>query len=87
MEHRATGDAKRRRLTALLSSRYSCSRQVTLTMIDVHVPTTDGRDLMLTRHTEPEPELRLLLDKLRLVLPAQPPPKITAQAPRPKAPV
>ena len=32
MEHRATGDAKRRRLTAPLSSRYSCSRQVTLTI-------------------------------------------------------
>jgi hypothetical protein len=49
-------------------------------MIDVHVPTTDGRELMLTRYTEPEPELRLLLDKLRLDLPAQPAPKITAEA-------
>jgi transposase len=48
-------------------------------MIDVHVPTTDGRELVLTRHTEPEPELRLLLAKLRLELPAQPPPKITAE--------
>jgi hypothetical protein len=46
-------------------------------MIDVHIPTTDGRELVLTRHTEPPPELRLLLDKLRLELPAQPPPKIT----------
>jgi hypothetical protein len=49
-------------------------------MIDVHVPTTDGRELLLTRHTPPEPELRLLLDKLRLELPAQPPPKITGSA-------
>jgi len=32
----------------------------------------------LTRHTEPEPELKLLLERLRLELPAQPPPKITA---------
>ena len=47
-------------------------------MIDVHVPTTDGRELSLTRYTQPEPELKLLLDKLRLTLPAQPPPKITA---------
>ena len=54
-------------------------------MIDVHIPTTDGRELLLTRHTEPEPELRLLLDKLRLELPAQPPPKITAEEPRPHA--
>ena len=35
---------------------------------------------MLTRYTEPEPELRLLLDHLKLELPAQPPPKITAAA-------
>src|SRR5262245_26698999 len=47
-------------------------------MIDVHVPTTDGRELMLTRYTEPEPDLELLLAKLKLELPAQPPPKITA---------
>jgi len=46
----------------------------------VHVPTTDGRELVLTRYTDPEPELRLLLDKLRLELPAQPPPRITVVA-------
>jgi hypothetical protein len=34
---------------------------------------------------EPEPELKLLLDKLRLELPAQPPPKITAKPPRSQA--
>jgi hypothetical protein len=39
-------------------------------MIDVHVPTTDGRELLLTRYTEPDAELRLLLDKLKLALPA-----------------
>ena len=47
-------------------------------MIDVQLPTTDGRELVLTRYTEPEPELSLLLKKLKLELPAQPPPKITA---------
>ena len=47
-------------------------------MIDVEIPTTDGRTITLTRHTEPEPELKLLLERLRLELPAQPPPKITA---------
>jgi hypothetical protein len=45
-------------------------------MIDVHVPTTDGRELVLTRYTQPERELTLLLDKLKLELPPQPPPKI-----------
>jgi hypothetical protein len=32
-------------------------------MIDVHLPTTDGRELRLSRYTEPEPELNLLLKK------------------------
>lgn len=50
-------------------------------MIDVHIPTTDGRELLLTRHTEPDPALRLLIDKLKLQLPAQPPPRITAAQP------
>ena len=49
-------------------------------MIDVHLPTTDGRELLLTRYTEPEPELKLLLNKLKLDLPAQPPLKITTAA-------
>ena len=48
-------------------------------MIDVHAPPTDGRRLSLTRNTQPEPELMLLLERLRLTLPAQPPPKISAQ--------
>ena len=47
-----------------------------LSMIDVYVPTTDGRELSLTRYTQPESELKLLLDKLKLSLPAQAPPKI-----------
>jgi len=47
-------------------------------MIDVHVPTTDGRELTLTRYTQPEPELKLLVERLKFALPPQPPPKITA---------
>ena len=47
-------------------------------MIDVYVPTKDGRELSLTRYTQPEPELKLLLNKLKLTLPAQAPPKIAA---------
>jgi len=75
-----------RRLHALapgLTPRSVLEKFAAIAMIDVHVPTTDDRELVLTRHTEPQPELRLLLDKLRLELPAQPPPKITAQSPRP----
>ena len=47
-------------------------------MIDVEIPVTDGRTIQLTRYTEPPKELKLLLERLRLELPAQPPPKITA---------
>ena len=48
--------------------------------VDVHLPTTDGREVILTRHTQPEKELQVLLEQLKLTLPAQPPPKITAAA-------
>jgi transposase len=45
-------------------------------MIDVHLPTTDGRHLMLSRYTEPEQDVALVLAQLKLQLPAQSPPKI-----------
>jgi transposase len=54
----------------------------TLQMVDVRVPTTDGRELLLSRYTQPEVDHRLLLDTLRLTLPAQRPPKISAQLAR-----
>jgi len=53
-------------------------------MVDVEVPTTDGRVLLLRRHTEPESEQRMLLEKLKLQLPAQPPPRIRAGQVTPK---
>ena len=45
-------------------------------MLDVRVPTTDGRELLLVRRTEPDDDVALLLEKLHLTLPPQPPPKI-----------
>jgi len=47
-------------------------------MIDVHIPTVDGRWLILPRYTQPEAEAKIILDKLKLDLPTQPPPRITA---------
>jgi transposase len=47
-------------------------------MVDVCLPTSDGRWLIMPRHTEPEPEQLMLLEKLKLTLPAQPPPRIRA---------
>ncbi len=64
-----------------LTPRSVLEKFAAVQMIDVEIPTTDGRTITLTRHTEPQPELKLLLERLRLELPAQPPPKIsTAQA-------
>jgi transposase len=45
-------------------------------MIDVHLPTTDGRNLILPRYTQPEKDLQLLLSQLHLNLPDQPPPRL-----------
>jgi hypothetical protein len=61
-----------------LTPRAVLEKFAAVQMIDVYVPTTDARELLLTRYTQPEPELKLLLEKLKLQLPAQSPPKITA---------
>ena len=52
----------------------------TIQMIDVWIPTPDGRWLILPRHTQPAKDLQLLLEQIRLNLPSQPPPRITASA-------
>ena len=61
-----------------LTVRSVLEKMSAMQMIDVHLPTTDGREVILTRYTQPEAEQRILLEKLKLTLPAQPPPKITA---------
>jgi len=52
----------------------------TIQMIDVWIPTRDGRWLILPRHTRPAKDLQLLLEQIQLKLPSQPPPRITAPA-------
>ena len=47
-----------------------------LIMVDVHLPTTDGRELVLSRYTQPDAGQQLVLEKLNLTLPTQPPPRI-----------
>jgi hypothetical protein len=72
-----------RRLHALapgLTARRALDKFAAVQMIDVHLPTTDGRELLLSRYTQPEPELQLLLAQLKLSLPPQPPPKISTTA-------
>jgi len=47
-------------------------------MLDVHFPTTDGRELVFSRYTKPEPDQQLIINVLKWKLPPQSPPKITA---------
>jgi transposase len=76
-----------RRLHALapgLTARSALEKFTAVQMIDVHLPTTDGREIVLTRYTQPEPELQLLITQLKLSLPPQPPPRITTPVPAPR---
>ena len=62
-----------------LTPRAVLEKFAAVQMLDVRIPTTDSREVVLTRYTQPERELQLLLHKLKLELPAQPPPKISAE--------
>ena len=71
-----------RELAPGLTARAVLEKFAAVQMLDVHIPTTDGREIVLIRHTQPSGELLLLLEKLKLELPAQPPPKITDKLPK-----
>jgi hypothetical protein len=59
-----------------LTPRAALQSLSAIQMLEVHVPTKDGRTLIMPRHTEPEPQQKLILEKLNLRLPPQPPPRI-----------
>lgn len=59
-----------------LTPRAILEKFKSMQMIDVHLPTTDGRNLVLPRYTQPEKDLQLLLHQLNLDLPDQPPPRL-----------
>ena len=68
----------RQRLKALaigLMPRVVFEQLATLQLLDMRVPTTDGRELRLVRRTEPDRDVALLLVRLNLTLPVQPPPR------------
>jgi hypothetical protein len=69
-----------RTLAPGLTPRSVLEKFAAVQMVDVHIPTNDGRTLILSRYTQPQPDLQLLLARLKLQLPAQPPPRITAAA-------
>ena len=60
-----------------LTPRAILEKFSTIQMVDVHLPTADGRHLVLPRHTQPERDHQLLLDQLKLRLPEQPLPRIS----------
>jgi hypothetical protein len=71
------------RLQALapgLTPRAALEKLATLQMLDVWFPTTDGRWLLMPRYTQPEPDQQLLLHRLKLSLPQQPPPRLKARS-------
>jgi len=62
-----------------LSVRAALEKLAAMQMLDVHFPTTDGRELIFTRYTEPEADQKLLLGQLGWSLPAQAPPRVSAK--------
>ena len=63
-----------------LTPRAVLDKLAAVQMLDVNFPTTDGRTLVMRRYTELGPEQKLLVKQLKLDLPPQPPPRITAPA-------
>ena len=70
-----------RKLSSGLMPRTVLEKLATLQLLDVRIPTNDGRELLLVRRTEPDPAVTLLLSQLGRTLPAQPPPKISWPTP------
>jgi hypothetical protein len=73
------------RLKALapgLTVRAVLEKFATIQLVDVHLPTTDGRELRLPRYTEPNKEHLLLLSRLNLKLPPQPKPELLDKKPK-----
>jgi len=73
------------RLKALapgLTVRSVLEKFATIQLVDVHLPTTDGRELRLPRYTEPNKDHLLLLSRLNLKLPPQPRPELLDKKPK-----
>jgi len=72
----------RHRLRSLapgLTPRAALEKFSSVQMIDVHLPTTDGRTVIMSRYTQPAPDVQILLNQLLLSLPAQPRPRMTVK--------
>ena len=72
--------ARLKPLAGGLTPRAVLDKFAAIQMLDVHFPTTDARTLILSRYTEPNADQQILLQRLNLTLPPQPPPRITTSA-------
>ena len=70
-----------------LTARAVLEKLAAIQILDVVLPTTDGRCLVMPRYTEPEPDQALLLHQLRLTLPSQPPPRMHTASAAPAIPL
>ena len=61
-----------------LTPRQALDQLAGIQMLDVELPTTDGRMLTLSRYTQPDQATQLLLQRLGKSLPEQPPPKLSS---------
>jgi hypothetical protein len=62
----ATSTRQLRPRASGLTARSVLDKFAAVQMIDVHIPTTDGREVVLTRYTEPERDLKFLLERLHI---------------------
>lgn len=76
----ATLKHKAKQVAPGLTARAVIEKFSTMQMVDVHLPTTDGRHLILPRYTQPDRDQKLLLAQLRFRLPDQPPPRIATNS-------
>jgi transposase len=67
---------KLRQLAGGLTPRAVLEKFATVQMLDVHLPAGKHDELVMPRYTEPDKDLKLLLARMGLELPQQPPPKI-----------
>ncbi len=72
----------RQRLNALapgLTPRAALATLAGVQMLDLELPTSDNRWLVMSRYTQPDKAVELLLARLQMSLPEQPPPRLSAQ--------
>jgi hypothetical protein len=73
----------KQRLRALapgLTPKAVLEKFAAMQMVDVSLPTTDGRCLILPRYTQPDKDQILLLSQIKMELPKQSPPTLTSNA-------